>query len=370
MITRRTAFIIVTLIAALIGLTVSAISYNQQKSALLRSAFNRLELFHHLRKTALEDFLTSRSSDLLAMSRNKFVRVAMSDFSNAWREMGTKTAVLPRLYIDENRFPIGEKEKLNDAGDGSSYSTVHRTYHPWSTKFIKHFGYYDMFLIDPGGNIVYTVEKEIDFATNLNTGPYADTGLAFVFKQAIKHTGDVVTSDFRFYAPSNGDPAAFAGKAIRDETGKLLGVFAAQLPAEPINDLLLFSEGMGVSGETYTVGEDYLMRSQSRFIKETSLLKQKVETPAVIAGLRGKSGAQIISDYRNISVLSVYAPLDHDLGSRWVLLAEIDEAEVLGKLSPMLAALIGLVTFMASFLAVYFLMFTTPLRARIQQEIG
>ena len=94
-----------------------------------------------------------------------------------------------------------------------------------------------------------------------------------------------------------------------------------------------FTAGMGDTGETYLVGPDGLMRSQSRFSDTPTLLETKVDNPSVRDGRSGKSGARIVADYRGIPVLSVYAPLDFG-GQAFVLLAEIDKAEVLGETKP------------------------------------
>ena len=76
-------------------------------------------------------------------------------------------------YITQNPNPVGEKGKLIDAQDGSGYSQVHAKYQDKFQHIINKFGYYDLFLIDFNrGDIVYSVYKEADYATNLNTGPY------------------------------------------------------------------------------------------------------------------------------------------------------------------------------------------------------
>ncbi|MHC5833278.1 MAG: hypothetical protein ACYT04_99150, partial [Nostoc sp.] len=51
-----------------------------------------------------------------------------------------------------------------------------------------------------------------------------------------------------------------------------------------------------------------------------------MQTKGVKEALFGKQGTQVINDYRDIPVLSSYAPLDID-GLRWVILAEIDVSE-------------------------------------------
>jgi len=168
-----------------------------------------------------------------------------------------------------------------------------------------------LFIIDTDGNILYTVAKESDFATNIRTGPYAGTPLQLVFNQALKRKGKQISiSGFRHYAPSNNDPAAFAGNAITNEQGQILEVLAVQLLKESIYQLLQFSAGMGKTGETYIAGADRLMRNQSRFIESSTLLETKVDTKAVDDSISGITGSDTILDYRGVRVLSVYSPID------------------------------------------------------------
>ncbi|MFM8758946.1 MAG: hypothetical protein ACKODS_05295, partial [Methylophilaceae bacterium] len=79
------------------------------------------------------------------------------------------------------------------------------------------------------------------------------------------------------------------------------------------------------------VGHDKLMRSQSRFTKEQTALKKIVDSPSVRMGLQGKKNALVTRDYRNIPVISAFAPIDFG-GHLWVVVAEMDLAEVIGNL--------------------------------------
>ena len=312
-----------------------------ERATTLAAAFDRLRLFYDLRQAALQDYLKSMASDVRAASENPHVVEAMEQINFAWKTYGPDARkVLPRLYVEDNPAPPGEKYKLDDAGDGSFYSLYHRDFHVWARRFLDHFGYYDAFLINPRGDIVYSVAKESDFATSLKTGPYRKSPLGEVFRRAIENPPAVVDfSDFASYAPSGGDPAAFAGHAIVSD-GKVIGVFAVQIPAEPLNELMHFTPGMGATGETYLVGADGLMRSQSRFISSPTLLKTKVDNASVREGSAGRSGAHVVRDYRNAQVLSVYAPVNFG-GQEWILLAEMDQAEVLEQQRPWTAIFAG-----------------------------
>ena len=80
---------------------------------------------------------------------------------------------LQHLYISGNDHPTGKKSLLDDARDGSDYSKVHALYHPILRNFLEKFGYYDIFLLDATtGDMLYSVFKEVDFATSLLNGKY------------------------------------------------------------------------------------------------------------------------------------------------------------------------------------------------------
>ncbi|PLX07929.1 MAG: hypothetical protein C0598_12760 [Marinilabiliales bacterium] len=83
--------------------------------------------------------------------------------------------------------------------------------------------------------------------------------------------------------------------------------------------------GFGISGESYLVGKDYLMRSTSRFTSN-SILNTSVKTESVDSAMEGKSGTKIIEDYRGIKVLSSFSPLNISQ-LNWLILVEIDYSE-------------------------------------------
>lgn len=101
------------------------------------------------------------------------------------------------------------------------------------------------------------------------------------------------------------------------------------------NTLLKYSaeKGFGYSGEAYLVGEDYTMRSDSRFIKN-AILNTKVRSEAAIKALAGEEGKMITRDYRNIEVYSSYAPI-HIFGHNWAILSEIDYHEAMKSIIAM-----------------------------------
>jgi len=236
--------------------------------------------------------------------------------------------IAQHLYIADNKHPNGSKGQLDDAKDGSRYSKVHAEHHPIMRSYAEKFGYYDIFLVDnKTGDVIYSVFKEIDYATNLYTGAHKDSGLAKVVRDAAnsRSKDDVHVTDFNWYVPSYNAAAAFIASPIFDGD-EMIGVLVFQMPVDEINKRLLIKEGLGESGEVYLVGSDNMMRSQSRFSKENTILAQKIDSATANAAIGGKEGVEVTPDYRGINVLSAYAPLKI-IDLDWVILAEIDEDE-------------------------------------------
>ena len=330
--------------AVISAITVGIIIVKKAQYELIVSAEERLVALQQSRKSALSSYLDSIRQDLSSLAKSPHIRQAVQDFADAWNilgETGSQKDILHRLYITNNPNPTGEKEKLDYANDGSQYSRIHAQYHPWLRHFLNQRGYYDIFLFAPNGDLVYTVFKELDFATNLNSGEWKETDLGKTFRAARDHPLPDQQNffDFKAYEPSNGVPAGFISQAILNEDGTLAGVLAFQMPIGRIDSVMQVSAGMGKTGETYIVGEEHMMHSDSRFLKEgeTSILKTKVHSKSIDLGLQGQEGVGIVErqwDNSKTDVLSAYGPLSFE-GTQWVVLAEITEAEVMDPIKNM-----------------------------------
>ncbi len=248
--------------------------------------------------------------------------------SEAYMPQGRSARLLLAMYLANNPNPVGSKHLLDAADASCDYNQLHAIYHPRVRDFLESFGYYDIFLFDLKGNLVYSVFKETDYATNFLEGPYAETNFGDVYRKALKadRPGQVIIEDFRAYEPSYGAAASFTGAPVFHD-GEKVGVAVFQMPLSKINEIMNSRDGMGETGETYLVGcEDRLMRSDSRFSEESTIFKQEVDTEALTEVAEGRSGTRVIDDYRGVPVVSSYSPLKLE-GLNWAILAEIDLEE-------------------------------------------
>ena len=237
--------------------------------------------------------------------------------------------VLQQWYIADNPHPVGRKTELVRADADVSYNTWHAKFHPVLHHYQAAFEYYDVFLFDTQGDLVYSVFKETDFATNLLNGPYADSNFGDVVGKALAGPkGSVFTEDFRSYEPSYGAPASFIGSPVFFE-GEKVGCAVFQMPVDRINEIVLSDAGLGETGRSYFVGRDGLLRSNSRGEAFASALlsAQVADGHAVLAAFDGESGfAEGIALDGSRAILS-YAPVKID-GLDWAVVAEMPLDEV------------------------------------------
>jgi serine phosphatase RsbU (regulator of sigma subunit) len=227
-------------------------------------------------------------------------------------------------------------------------------------QFINEYDYYDLMLVNEGGDIVYSTKREKDFGRNVLDGPLKDSQLGRFFTQGLEK---VVTTDFQLYAPSGGKVLSFLIAPI-GEPGSAAGAVVLKMSNGVINKIMLERSGMGETGGSYLVGQDNLMRSDSYLDnKNRSVIASfanpktgSVDTQATRAALAGESGRAIILDYRNELVLSAYLPIKMG-DTTYALMAEIDEKEAFLPIEELqyLMAVLATLIIVAMIAAAYYL---------------
>ena len=249
------------------------------------------------------------------------------------------------IFITGNNSKLGEKNNLTfNAKYDSSYMQAHKKYHKSFDQILNSFELYDIFMVDLKGNLIYTDFKEKDFATNLNTGVYKNTGISRAYKKALNLSKNKISfDDFAPYEPSYNSAASFIATPIFID-GVKKGVLIFQMPVEMINNIMSFNgnydeAGLGESGETYLVGSDYKMRTNSRFQKDINdeavqslgstigVWEIKTDSTKNIFENNKESGKDIILDYRGVEVLSSFETIDIFNQSKWAIIVEEDYDE-------------------------------------------
>ncbi|MFP4022005.1 MAG: methyl-accepting chemotaxis protein [Halanaerobium sp.] len=295
--------ILIMLAISLIPLAISAyLNITGSGSALKEATFHELEAVKTIKANQIESFFAERQGDVSVLSNTPIIKDSLEDFNQAFKDQGI---------------------------DGSRYDVFLDRYNSYFSTYVDEYGYYDIFLINQEGDIVYTEAKESDLGQSLSSGQLSESNLAEAFNNGLN---EVALVDYKHYTPSDA-PAMFVAAPVEDN-GEVIGVVALQISDKAINNIMGETTGMGKTGETYLVGSDMLMRSESRFSNEEDILRSEVDTAAVNNALSGQEGTEIIKDYRGINVLSSYDKLDIK-GLDWAILAEIDEQEAFQEVAAM-----------------------------------
>lgn len=247
------------------------------------------------------------------------------------------------------------------------------------TQFIHTYGYSDLFLIHPDGTVFHSVTHRADYGTNLIDGPYASTGLGQIFQKVLE-SKTFSFSDFQPYPLLDEHPVAFMAQPVMSgevmNNGAIELVVAVQIPIDEINTVMQERSGMGTTGETYLVGPDMLMRSDSynapdHYSVRASFANPEtgtVDTSASREALAGNTGKAITTNYVQHPVLSAYSPLDI-WDTRWALIAEISTDEALASASQLTSIMKNVVMIEFLVLVVFSFMATGYITRPIQHLV-
>ncbi len=271
-------------------------SYKPFKSAIKEGAFNHLITARELLNHQIEGYFRERFGDVNVLARNPIIEQALSRLSESFNTYGL---------------------------DSPQYNKTLNRYQSLMEHYVTSYGYINIFLVKREGDVVFSVTREDFTGTNLLTGRYQDFSFAQVFRRGLE---EIAFEDYT-WNDTRGEFSSYFSAPVYDNHS-LLGTLIIEIPFSHLDAMLTQRAGLGETGEMYLVGEDEFMRSNSRFSEEPTILQLEVDTEATRNAFEGKTGTQIIDDYRGVPVLSAYTPLNLKFVN-WVLLVEINEEEAL-----------------------------------------
>jgi methyl-accepting chemotaxis protein len=331
-------------IALLPSLIIGIYSVETASRSLRDQAFQQLESVRDAKKLAVEDTVSrwKREAEIYATGSGVYYALGML------RDHALSASKGERMDVASPEY-----EEL--------YTYVKASFAP----FAETLGFSDVYLISDYGRILFSHTRGRDLGEDLKNGSLLkDSNLARAWAAALK--GDTVLVDTAPYPGLDGQPATFVAAPVYDHTHEEVeGVAALRIPQKKINDLMQIHSGMGRSGETFLVGPDGLMRSDSLRDPELHSIAGSfadseaaaVRTDAVTRVMEGETGSAIIQDFHGIKVLSAFAPITID-GVTWACIAEMDAAVALAPVvnlrsvamaigaTTLLLALIGSILFM------------------------
>jgi len=310
-------FLVATVTMAVTGWMV----FSSARNSLEREAFNKLRAVREIKRNQILDLFQTFEAQIDVFRNDPFIYGAMRDAAETFgkdRSVGTTTWLEFAADLD-----------------------------PVMGTVVDEFGWYDVFLITTTGDIAYSFVREPDLGMNIPNSPLAKTAIGAAYRAANEYlvrprlfgSPDVAFGDFAPYPPSDDAPASFLMAPIRDGE-EMSGFLAFQIPLDEIDHIMQERSGLGQTGETYLVGPDFLMRSDSFLDPDSrsvvssfagTVAENGVDTEASREALAGRGGEKIIADYRGVPVLSAFTPIEL-YGVRWALMAEIDRDEAFAEI--------------------------------------
>ncbi len=339
--TKLTA-VIAALVAAA-GLIVGITSELVAEQTFDELAAERLETARSERQVQIENYLGTIEEDLILWTRSPVTANAIRAFRFGWLSTeGVQQVTLQETYISGNPHPVGEKDRLVEADVLTIYNNAHREFHPVYRALKDARGYYDVFLFDTEGNLIYSVYKEQDYATNLVDGPYAESGLGRVYRRALEiGAGEgIAFDDFSAYSPSFGAPASFVARAVV-EAGEVIGVLAFQMPSGRINSLVTGADPEAGT-RTMLLGADGTLRTEDPFIGADGVLTRGIGGEIGAAATSGESGIGHFTDDQGAEVVTLYSPIRF-AGVTWYLVISSPVEAVMAPLHTMRNTLLMLI---------------------------
>ncbi len=290
------------LVSGLIPLMIlSQASYRTEHEELKRQAFRQLEAVRDIKRQQMLSYFQERFADLRVFSATPSLQQACRELSAARRDRHTVAG-----------------------------RNLRERYEPYLRMLLSQYGYSGLYLVEgANGAVLLACEKD---RTSADT---AGNPLPPSTWQEAQRLGRATLTDISLYGVGGREVSQYLAAPLGG-ISSASGVIVARLSLEPIDHLMKERSGMGLTGETYLVGADRRMRSDSHLDPDNHSVLASLagtvehngaDTESVARSLNGETGMAVIRDYRGIRVLSAFAPLAVE-GLAWAIMAEIDVSEI------------------------------------------
>lgn len=177
-----------------------AVSSYLSRDYLQTAAQEKLSTVLQLRYSEVTSLLEALKKNMNILALDNATTSGLSAMSDGYARLGKDAqSLLQNKYkgVDQT----GRKFNY-PALSTSFYEQAHGKYAPIFLKRCDAYGWEDMYLIDTRGNVVFSTLKKSEFATNLVSGPWKDSGLARAVKPLLHDAvpGMLSFADFSVYA--------------------------------------------------------------------------------------------------------------------------------------------------------------------------
>ncbi|MGY3857237.1 ATP-binding protein [Aeromonas intestinalis] len=313
---------------------------------------NHLVSVRNIKKSQLEDYFGNLKEQITNFSQQDFAGDSIGrfyGFTGAFEKLGT-TPQSARARA-QARYVPGSWDKLQQPDNklviepsisalilaDEMYGRVHQRFHRGYADMVRKSNYSDIFLVDLNGDVVYSVTKQPNFATNLLSGPYQASGLGNTFAK-VKRRLDGGQPPRQIFEFTDFGRNELTGKVVAYLAAPVMqyddvrGVVIFELLPDKLNQIMAEREGLGNTGETILIGPDKRMRADAWLAPEFSVENsfspnfRPLQTPLILTALSGEQGVGPFLSYHDDEVLAAYTQVKV-FDTEWAFIAEISTSE-------------------------------------------
>jgi methyl-accepting chemotaxis protein len=306
--------------------TVSTVSFIKSKQALNELTENQLRSSGLSIKHSLDWFLNRTRNFTSILSRDRLVEGLLIAYESSF--FGSNFDPGKDLKID-NRF----------------YQKLDGIYGERKKKILEEYELTDLLLVSLDSQVIFTAnnsQKKLFLGKNLTNGTFKGSPLFNCYKKAINSkSGSLIFSGFNYSKITDSVNGFICGKkkaefSNQDEgidKGDDIGVIITQINNSIINKMLTSRTGMGKTGQSYLVGDDFLLRSDffinSKKFNAINSMKNgiEVDVESVKLALNGKSGNIYNINPNGKDVLAAYQPFPF-MGISFAIITEKEYEEI------------------------------------------
>lgn len=324
----RTKLLFWLLLIALIPMVIIGVSsYSLSSASLEKQSFSSLASMLVLQKKSLEDYFSERTRNLENLVDN--VQIQQQELFSKMETIKSLKKQQVENYFTSNlknvaAFVESPQQKHIFADYAAEGHTAFDQYQSFYSKWLGKRDFDSLMIISRAGQIIYSNDKRITPGVFLKSKKGTPELAAFV--SGLKNPS---FTDFGRSPLRDNDTVAYFSAPVKNGN-KVSGVILFTINSKSLDGLMHDIIGLGETGESYLVGRDRMFRSNSRLVDEDMVVNPAflVDTHSVDEAVEGKSGHDILINYRGEYVLSSYAATKV-AGMTWALVVEVDLSEAM-----------------------------------------
>jgi signal transduction histidine kinase/DNA-binding response OmpR family regulator len=229
-------------------------------------------------------------------------------FTTEHREAAVALARTPAVA---DRFRRLEVAVRASGVDSAEYAQVEASLRPFFSRYLRDFGFTDLFLMATTGEGVFAVNEREGLGFNYDSGPFKGTERAVAFRK-VRDSQALTLVGFDSFSVNS--RSAYIALPLNDPTG-VIGVAVFEVGKEPVFTVVGDHGGLGETGETLLgVRRDdgVVIVAPARFDDELPK-GRRIAAGSAERGLRaavdGQAGQGEARDYRGKRTLAAWRPL-------------------------------------------------------------